>query len=443
MTEIVTPVPITPMPAAPLLTDTQSVFNTKAFAFVAAWDAFVAQMNALGSATRTNAVASDERAVSANASSVSAANSATAAGSARDMAQAFAQSAVNAPGTSGTSVSTVAMGLGTKSLITQTGKAWTAGQSIVVALSGDPVGRRMLGVIASYDSSTGAMSFIVGAGGVVGAGTYASWVISLTAARDNLVLMGQGPGQGAQVLSIGWGAGSEGIVRPLVSVDGGHWGGLAGDWEVLEAAPPGKRGEFFMNAPPPGWLKANGAAVSRTTYARLFQRIGVFYGAGDGSTTFNLPNDYGLFARSWDESGVYDPGRAFGSIQASQNLSHNHGSTGLAGGHGHSGSTDSQGLHAHSGTATTAGAHNHGVPQNRVNGGSGAYASLKSEDLAGTNVATTTAGDHQHALAIDANGDHAHAVTVAAVGDHQHSIPIDGGSEARPINRAVLVCIKY
>ena len=41
---------------------------------------------------------------------------------------------------------------------------------------------------------------------------------------------------------------------------------------------------------PEGWLLCNGAAVSRTTYANLFAKIGVTYGSGDGSTTFNLPN---------------------------------------------------------------------------------------------------------------------------------------------------------
>jgi phage-related tail fiber protein len=37
------------------------------------------------------------------------------------------------------------------------------------------------------------------------------------------------------------------------------------------------------------WLRADGAAVSRTTYATLFSLIGTNFGAGDGSTTFNLP----------------------------------------------------------------------------------------------------------------------------------------------------------
>ena len=44
------------------------------------------------------------------------------------------------------------------------------------------------------------------------------------------------------------------------------------------------------NAAPSGWLLCDGAAVSRTTYAALWGLWGTFYGAGNGSTTFNLPN---------------------------------------------------------------------------------------------------------------------------------------------------------
>jgi microcystin-dependent protein len=47
--------------------------------------------------------------------------------------------------------------------------------------------------------------------------------------------------------------------------------------------------------PPPGYLVCNGLTVSRTTYAALFAAIGTTYGAGDGSTTFALPNLMGRF----------------------------------------------------------------------------------------------------------------------------------------------------
>lgn len=47
---------------------------------------------------------------------------------------------------------------------------------------------------------------------------------------------------------------------------------------------------------PKGYLLCNGGAVSRTTYAKLFEAIGTTYGAGDGTTTFNLPNLHRRFA---------------------------------------------------------------------------------------------------------------------------------------------------
>ncbi|HGH6718284.1 TPA: phage tail protein [Neisseria meningitidis] len=72
---------------------------------------------------------------------------------------------------------------------------------------------------------------------------------------------------------------------------------------------------FAGRTAPAGWLKANGAAVSRTTYAALFAAIGTTYGAGDGSTTFNLPDLRGEFMRGWDDGRGIDRGRAFGSAQ--------------------------------------------------------------------------------------------------------------------------------
>lgn len=47
---------------------------------------------------------------------------------------------------------------------------------------------------------------------------------------------------------------------------------------------------------PSGWLNCDGTAVSRTEYSNLFSVIGTTFGAGDGSTTFNLPNLCGKVA---------------------------------------------------------------------------------------------------------------------------------------------------
>lgn len=81
---------------------------------------------------------------------------------------------------------------------------------------------------------------------------------------------------------------------------------------------------FAMAAAPTGWLKCNGAAVSRTAYAKLFAAIGTEYGAGNGSTTFNLPDLRGEFIRGWDDGRGVDAGRAFGSAQAQQTQAHKH-----------------------------------------------------------------------------------------------------------------------
>jgi microcystin-dependent protein len=89
--------------------------------------------------------------------------------------------------------------------------------------------------------------------------------------------------------------------------------------EVAAAAvPAGSVVQFACNTAPTGWLKANGAAVSRTTYASLFSAIGTTFGVGDGSTTFNLPDLRGYFSRNWDDGRGIDSGRSFGSLQATR-----------------------------------------------------------------------------------------------------------------------------
>ena len=93
---------------------------------------------------------------------------------------------------------------------------------------------------------------------------------------------------------------------------------------ISYVAPPGAVCYVAQNTAPSGWLKANGAAVSRTAYATLFAALGTTFGAGNGSTTFNLPDLRGEFPRGWDDSRGVDSGRAFGSAQADAFSSHIH-----------------------------------------------------------------------------------------------------------------------
>lgn len=105
---------------------------------------------------------------------------------------------------------------------------------------------------------------------------------------------------------------------------------ISGDTGVSKAQPTalpflvGQVCFFAQNAVPDGFLKANGAAVSRTTYAALFTAIGTTYGVGDGSTTFNLPDFRGEFPRGFDDGRGVDSGRVFGSAQSQAFASHKH-----------------------------------------------------------------------------------------------------------------------
>ncbi|MCO6518644.1 MULTISPECIES: phage tail protein [Snodgrassella] len=83
----------------------------------------------------------------------------------------------------------------------------------------------------------------------------------------------------------------------------------------INATPSGAVQYFAMDSAPVGWLKANGATISRTLYANLFAAIGTRFGAGDGKTTFNLPDLRGEFLRGWDDGRGVDTGRIFGDTQ--------------------------------------------------------------------------------------------------------------------------------
>lgn len=89
----------------------------------------------------------------------------------------------------------------------------------------------------------------------------------------------------------------------------------------INTTPAGAVQFFAMDTAPVGWLKANGAALSRTTYANLFAAIGTRFGEGDGSTTFNLPDLRGLFLRGWDDGRGLDKNRELGSWQIDGTIS--------------------------------------------------------------------------------------------------------------------------
>lgn len=115
----------------------------------------------------------------------------------------------------------------------------------------------------------------------------------------------------------------------------------------LSAVQTGSIQAFSGNgAIPSGYLLCDGAAISRTTYARLFNVVSTSFGYGDNSTTFNIPDFRGRFLRGVDETAGRDPDKAtrtamntggasgnnVGSVQGHMYESHRHSLTGGRGG---------------------------------------------------------------------------------------------------------------
>lgn len=78
--------------------------------------------------------------------------------------------------------------------------------------------------------------------------------------------------------------------------------------------------QFAFSSVPTGFLVCDGTAVSRATYADLFTAIGITFGAGNGTTTFNLPDLRGQFLRGWSNLGPIDGTRVFGSTQVATTI---------------------------------------------------------------------------------------------------------------------------
>jgi microcystin-dependent protein len=127
---------------------------------------------------------------------------------------------------------------------------------------------------------------------------------------------------------------------------------------------------FAGSTPPPGWLLADGTAISRATYATLFAATSTAYGVGNGSTTFNLPN---LTNRvPVGAGGTYavaaTGGAATVTLSTANLPAHTHGTTG-----------------------------DHFHTANNSAGGTGVLAGSDKNVATLTSGNTSTTGDHQHA----------------------------------------------
>ena len=95
-------------------------------------------------------------------------------------------------------------------------------------------------------------------------------------------------------------------------------------FSVVTGVPSGAVFCMAVATVPSGYLECNGQTGNRTTYAALFAVIGTQYGAGNGSTTFEVPDLRGEFIRGFDNGKGTDSGRSIGTSQAAGFGQHNH-----------------------------------------------------------------------------------------------------------------------
>lgn len=235
---------------------------------------------------------------------------------------------------------------------------------------------------------------------------------------------------------------------------------------------------------PNGWIKADGATVSRTEFSFLWMfalnsnnlaetesaKLDGEFGPGNGVSTFTLPDLRGQHLRGLDDGKGIDIGRVIGTYQEDAIKQHKHDATSSTNGyHNHSASSAAAGSHSHSASSAAAGTHNH---TGSIGGGEHSHSYLyhayerpgteknrDSSDTSGVYKTGTTGGSgtHSHTLTIDSSGDHSHTITVANAGSHSHTISVDstgdhshtitvsntGISENRVKNIALMTCIKY
>ena len=154
---------------------------------------------------------------------------------------------------------------------------------------------------------------------------------------------------------------------------------VTGDGSALTgivAIPTGAIMAWPTESIPSGVLKSQGQAISRSTYSSLFTALGVTYGAGDGSSTFNLPDYRGEFLRGRAEGSTNDPDRAsrtdrgdgnggdnVGSKQDYAVVEHSHGNNSGGGqNHGYNSNSNNTGTFSKSGHGYSSNqAHSYGI----------------------------------------------------------------------------------
>ena len=186
-------------------------------------------------------------------------------------------------------------------------------------------------------------------------------------------------------------------------------------FSIVQGVPSGSVFCMAVATVPSGYLECNGAAVSRTTYSALFAIIGTAYGAGNGSSTFNIPDLRGEFIRGFDNGKGTDSGRSIASSQSGSNAPHNH-SISL------SGTTSTKSL--------TGGIRK--ISEGFRANGSASGVFTKTND---GNSSITGASSNSPVSGVDIDASHNHTFSASGTSGNN-------GTEARPRNIAMMYIIK-
>ena len=181
---------------------------------------------------------------------------------------------------------------------------------------------------------------------------------------------------------------------------------------------PGKISMFCTETPPDGWLECNGQQFDPNTYIDLSNAIGTIW---SDNNTYKVPDLRGLFLKGWDrtgEVGTYEDDEIFEHNHTIQNYTHTH-----------------YGSRSHHD-----GAHAHG--HNAIN--------LRGSDSGGMrDVGTVERGGSNHywtwsdRIDLTIGSHHTHSITISNSLTADNSNTNNTGNENKPINYAVLHCIKY
>ena len=139
---------------------------------------------------------------------------------------------------------------------------------------------------------------------------------------------------------------------------------------------------------PAGWLFCDGVVKNRTTYADLFAAIGINFGAGDGSTTFGIPNLTGRTVIGTGGTAAPSIGNVAGAETVTLSLAQ-------------------MPSHSHTATTGSAGSHTHNLEayfKNHVEGDHGSSGYILSNGSSGQSGLMTDPGNHTHSVTTNSQG---------------------------------------